>query len=289
MLAALLGLVIGIVIGGLGGGGGVLAVPVLVYLLGQTPQDATSGSLVIVGVTAVAGALARVRAGLVRWRTGLAFGVLGIPAAALGTLLNQRVPAPVLLLSFAALTVLAALAMIVDSGRPGRVPESTGPTGPAGRPPARERPGAGTATPQALPGSGVRTAPESPAGPLAGTAVKIVLGGLAVGFLTGFLGVGGGFLMIPVLVIALRMPMTLAVGTSLLIIASNSAVALATRAGVAQFDWPVLVPFTVAAVVASFGGKLVADRLSGPTLGRVFAILLLVVGVGVAIESFVAL
>ncbi len=289
MLPALLGLVIGVVIGGLGGGGGVLAIPVLVYVIGQTAQDATTGSLVVVGVTAVVGALARVRAGLVRWRTGIAFGVLGIPAAALGSLLNQRVPAPVLLLSFAALTVIAALAMIIDSGRRGAGAESADPAGPTGRNSADERAGARTRTSSARRGAGVRTTSVARAAPAVGTVVKIVLGGVAVGFLTGFLGVGGGFLIIPVLVIALRMPMTYAVGTSLLIIAINSAAALATRAGVAQFDWPVLVPFTVAAVGASFAGKLVADRCSGRTLSRAFAVLLLVVGVGVAIESLVAL
>src|SRR5580765_7961990 len=75
--AALLGLLIGLVIGGLGGGGGVLTVPALVYLLGQDVHDATTGSVLIVGVSAVVGVLARLRG--VDWRTGLAFGVVGIP------------------------------------------------------------------------------------------------------------------------------------------------------------------------------------------------------------------
>ena len=111
--AAGLGLVIGVVIGGLGGGGGILTVPVLVYLLGQSAQSATTGSLVIVGATAVAGTVARLRAHLVDGRTALVFGAVGIPSASIGTLLNRHVAEPVLLLSFAALALIASAGMLV--------------------------------------------------------------------------------------------------------------------------------------------------------------------------------
>jgi uncharacterized protein len=231
-------------------------VPALVYVLGQTAQDATTSSVVIVGVTAAVGVLARVRGGLVRWRTGLAYGAVGIPSAALGTLVNQRVAEPVLLLSFAGLTVLAAAALILDARR---APEEPVPV---------VRGGVAVAAP-----------------PVAHVARKIVLSGAVIGFLTGFLGVGGGFLMVPALVIVLRMPMTYAVGTSLLIITINSAAAFATRAGVAEFDWAVLVPFTVAAIVGSLAGKIVCQRLSSATLSRAFAVMLLFVGLFVAVES----
>ena len=114
-LAALLGLVIGAVIGGVGGGGGVLTVPVLVYVLGQSAQDATTASVVIVGIAAAVGVLARVRAGGVDWRTGAVFGVVGIPAAWLGTVLNHRVSEPILMLAFAGLTLAAAAAMLLHA------------------------------------------------------------------------------------------------------------------------------------------------------------------------------
>ncbi len=256
VVAAGLGLLIGLVIGGLGGGGGVLTVPLLVYVLGQSAQDATTGSVVIVGVTAVAGVLARGRSGSVQWRTGLMLGAAGIPAAALGTLLNQRVAEPVLLLSFAALTVLAAVALIVDGGPDPDPPAATGAVA-------------------------VRTRPST----------GVVVGcGLAIGFLTGFLGVGGGFLLVPVLVIVLRMPMVAAVGTSLLVIVINSTAAFGVRLGsAAELDWAVLVPFTVAAVLASFAGRRVAARFSGAALTRGFAVMLVVVGGFVAVESIVAL
>jgi uncharacterized protein len=283
MLAALLGLVIGVVIGGLGGGGGVLTVPALVYILGETAQDATTSSVIIVGVTAIAGVLARVQGGLITWRTGLGFGAVGIPAAALGTLLNQRVAQPVLLLSFAALTVLAAAALIMDSRSKASGRQSSDVSGDHGTDPAHS----------SVTGRGavnLDSPPEIQATPRALVTVAKTMGwGLVIGFLTGFLGVGGGFLMVPALVIVMRMPMTYAVGTSLLIIVINSAAALATRAGVAHFDWAVVLPFTIAAVLGSFAGKRIADRLSGATLSTAFAIMLLLVGGYVAVESLIAL
>lgn len=247
MLPALLGLLVGAVIGALGGGGGVLTVPVLVYLLGESAQDATTGSVLIVGVTALFGAVTRLRAGLVRWRTGLAFAGVGIPAAFAGTLLNQRAPERVLLLTFAALTVVAAAAMLVS---PGADPDEGDPRS---------------------------------AHPV-GTAVKVLVCGAAIGFLTGFLGVGGGFLVVPALVTVLGMPMRLAIGTSLLVIAVNAVAAIAARAGGPPPDWSVVVPFIVAAVAGSVVGRRVSDRLSGRTLTRAFAGMLILVGGAVALE-----
>jgi uncharacterized membrane protein YfcA len=280
ILAAVgLGLLVGIVIGGLGGGGGVLTVPVLVYLLGQSAQDAVTSSIIIVGITALAGVLARVRGGLVDWRTALAFGAVGIPAALLGTLLNQQVAEPVLLLAFAGVTLAASVAMLLE-GRGRRGADPDGETG-KGRSPSRPAAPMGAATV-------VGAAPRARHRRLA-TAAKVVACGLAVGFLTGFLGVGGGFLVVPALVIVLRMPMTLAIGTSLTIIALNSAASFVSRLGVAEPDWSLLLPFTVAAVVGTVVGKRIADRLSGATLTRGFAVLLLVVGLFVAVESVLAL
>lgn len=259
MFAAVLGLVIGVVIGGLGGGGGVLTVPVLVYLLGRTAQDATASSVLIVGVTAAVGVLARTRSGVLHWRVGLAFGAVGIPSAAVGTLLNDRVAEPVLLLSFAASTLLAAVAMLLGT--------RTAPTHPSGAP------------------DGAVAVGSRPAVRTVSTGLAIVSSGAVIGFLTGFLGVGGGFLMVPALVIILRLPMTHAVGTSLLIITVNSAAALATRAGVAAFDWDLLVPFTGAAIAGGFVGKCVSDRVASATLSRAFAVLLLLVGALVGVET----
>lgn len=270
--AAGLGIVIGLVLGALGGGGGVLVVPALVYVLGQTAQDATTSSVIIVGITAITGALARLRGGLIDWRTGLAFGVVGIPTAYLGTQLNRHVAQDVLLLAFAALTLIAAAVMLVDScGHRGQDPDP-------GDPDQTVDPGPSGGTRTLL--AGARTCSE-----IAVIAGKVLLCGLAVGFLTGFLGVGGGFLVVPALVIVLRTPVTFAVGTSLMIIALNSVTSFVSRLGVAEFDWKVIVPFTVAAIVGAVVGKRLADRLSGTVLTRAFAIMLMAVGGLVAAQS----
>lgn len=249
LLAAGLGVLIGLCLGALGGGGGVLVVPALVYALGQSAQQATTSSIIIVGLTAVTGTLARLRGGQVDWRTGLVFGVFGLPAAYLGTMANHRVSQHVLLLAFAALTVLAATAMLVNGRRPD-TPHAAG--------------------------------PERGAAALVGQAIGC---GLVIGFLTGFLGVGGGFLVVPALVIGLRMPMSRAVGTSLLIIAVNSVSALGARIGVAEFEWRVILPFTLAAVAGALAGKRISGALSGDTLTRAFAVLLALVGAAVAVQS----
>ncbi len=262
---AAVGLLIGLVVGSFGGGGGVLTVPVLVYLLGQSAQDATASSVVIVGATAVVGVLARVRARTIAWRTGLAFGAVGIPAAHLGTVLNQQTGEQVVLLAFAGVTLVAALAMLV------------------GGPESRDGP-----DPDLDPGAGHGAAgrPVLYRSALVSSAPVLVCGAV-VGFLTGFLGVGGGFLVVPALVLVLRTPMTAAIGTSLLIIIINAAAALASRTGLATLDWPVVLPFAAAAVIGTLGGKLVSDRLSSAALTRAFGVLLLLVGVFVAVENLV--
>lgn len=256
LLTAALGLLMGVVIGGLGGGGGVLTIPALVYVLGQSAHDATTGSVVIVGVTALAGVLTRLRGDSIDWPTGLAFGVVGLPTAYLGTLLNDTVSQPVLLLAFAGLTVVAAAAMLTDR---------------------RPAPDAATGTG----GTAVITRTRF--------AVRTIVCGGLVGFLTGFLGVGGGFLIVPALVMAMRLPMRVAVGTSLLIITINSAASLAVRLDTLHVDWSVIAPFSIAAIVGSYVGKLVATRLDTTRLTSAFAILLLLVGAGVGAQSLLTL
>ncbi len=268
IVLAVLGLVVGVVIGGLGGGGGVLAVPLLVHVVGQSAQDATTGSVVIVGVTAAVGVLSRLGTGSVRWRPGLALGAVSIPCAVVGTIVNRLVPQPVLLLSFAALTVGVAVAMLVGARSTSSDELS-----------ALRRPDSAS----------TRTGSADRAGTRSATAVRTLLCGVAIGFLTGFLGVGGGFLVVPALLIVLRLPPAAAVGTSLLVIALTSAAALTTRAGIAQFDWSVLVPFTLAAVLGGALGRVIADRLTGPAVSRAFAVALLGVGGFVGVESLTGL
>ncbi len=120
-------------------------------------------------------------------------------------------------------------------------------------------------------------------------AVKIITVGLAVGFLTGLFGVGGGFVIVPALVMALGYDMPVAVGTSLLIIAVNSAASLAARAGSEALHWSVIIPFTVAAIAGSLGGKGIADQVPSTTLTKAFVALLIAVAGYVAVRSGIAL
>jgi uncharacterized membrane protein YfcA len=119
----------------------------------------------------------------------------------------------------------------------------------------------------------------------AATVVKVLLAGTAVGFLTGLFGVGGGFVIVPALTLVLGLSMPEAIGTSLLVIAINSAVALATRLGGSTIDWSVAIPFTVAAIIGVLVGKRIADRLDAQRSLNWFAALLVGVAVYTAIQA----
>lgn len=259
LLASPLGFLIGVSLGALGGGGSILAVPALVYGAGQGAKAATTTSLFIVGLTAVAGMIAHLRAGRVRVGAGLVFGAVGIGGSLAGSYLNQAVDPDVLLLAFAGLMVVAAWRMWAQARRV--VPSSVG---------------AAAAT-QATTGLDVATV------------VKVAVAGTAVGFLTGFFGVGGGFVIVPALVLALRFPMLDAVGTSLLVIAFNSAFALSQRVGTTGIEWRIALPFTVAGLAGVGAGKRLADRVPAATLARWFVALLVVVGAYTAVRSTLAL
>jgi len=292
LLAVALGLFIGLSLGALGGGGSILTVPALVYAVGESAQAATTGSLVIVGITAAVAAVGHARAGRVRWGAGLAFGAAGVLASLLGTRLNTRVSPAALLVCFAVLMGVAAAAMLAKTMVPARPSELAedeqaarlrvpAHVGAGARPSADRR--AGSPRPAATGAMG-----DSRGRPTLGTALKVVTAGLIVGFLTGFLGVGGGFIIVPALVLSLRYDMPVAIGTSLLVISLNSGVALLARGGHETFHWGVIVPFTLAAIAGSTGGKRVADKVSGTSLTRAFAVLLLAVAAYVLLKALFA-
>ena len=293
IVPAAIGLVIGLVLGALGGGGGVLTVPALVYLLAEPAHAASAASLVIVGIAALAGLPAHARSGNVRWGAGLLFGAVGTVAAAGGTLLARHLDGDVLLLVFAAVILVSATLMFRDARRS----KSSAPTqhtavddelssdmgSGAGSSSSTRSATAVLARPDTTPTA--TTAPRS----RAALVVLVVLGGTAVGLLTGLFGVGGGFLAVPVLLLVMRWSMPAAVGTSLLVIVINSGAALVLRSSVETFDWAVIVPVTVAAVVGVVLGKLVTDRVSGPRLSSIFAVMLVLLAVYTGIRSGFAL
>ena len=285
------GLLIGLTLGALGGGGSILTVPVLVYLLHQSPHAATAGSLLIVGITAAVGMIAHQRAGRVRLAPGIAFGVLGVAGAYAGTRLSASIRPGLLLSLFAGLMLVAAAAMLRRRrGAAGQqVPATGSPPAPAeaavpddlGAFPMRG--GTVTATldkPTATLQAPARSAAWQRPGGIAAARqrLKIVAAATGVGLLTGFFGVGGGFVIVPALVLTLGFEMPAAVGTSLLVIAINSAAALAVRlGGHVSLDWPLLGVFTVTALAGVLAGNRVASRVDASRLTTAFTVLLIAV------------
>ncbi|MGE0728116.1 MAG: sulfite exporter TauE/SafE family protein [Acidimicrobiia bacterium] len=275
LLASPLGFLIGLSLGALGGGGSILAVPALVYGAGQGAKAATSTSLLIVGISSVFGMLSHWRAGRVRVGAGLVFGVVGIGGSLVGSALNRSVDPDVLLLAFSGLMMVAAWRMWVGSRKPAPAVGGTG--GAAG----------GTAAGAGSVGAAVDTRQGLRID--AATVVKVVIAGTIVGLLTGFFGVGGGFVIVPALVLALRYPMPEAVGTSLLIIAVNSAFAFSQRVATTGVDWGTAVPFLVAAMIGVLSGTELAKRVDAKRLSKSFVWLLVAVAVYTAIRSVMAL
>jgi uncharacterized protein len=233
-LAALIGLTLGL----LGGGGSILTVPVLVYVLGVAAKPAIAMSLPVVGVTSLAGAALHWRRGNVRVPTALAFGLLAMAGAFAGARLSA-------LLSGAAQLALLAVVMLAAAGAMLR-----GPRHPRG--------------------DAERAGPPRPA-----LLLPVALG---VGVLTGLVGIGGGFLVVPALVLLARVPMRQAVGTSLLVIAMNAASGFAGHLGAVDLDWGFVARFTAAAVAGALVGSALAERVPQGALKRAFAVFLLAVG-----------
>lgn len=245
LLALLFGATVGAVLGLLGGGGSVLAVPLLTYGLGVEPRAAVATSLVVVGVAALSGVAVHAHAGTVRLRVALWFGAAGALGSLAGSQLARLLRPEVQLLLFAATMLAAATFML------------------------RRRAPAG--------GEGDHEADAAPAPARGGLAALVA--GLGAGVLTGVVGVGGGFVVVPALALLVGLPMHSAVGTSLLVIALNSAGGFAGYASYVALDARVVVPFAVTASAAAVGGGLLARRLPAAGLRRAFAWGLVVVAI----------
>jgi uncharacterized membrane protein YfcA len=271
LVAVAAGALIGLSLGALGGGGSILAVPVLVYALGQSPAEATTGSLVVVGVTSLVGAVTAHRAGNVLLGRGLGFGLVATGGAVVGARASTAVPEPVLLACFAVLMLVVGTLLAVRQWR-GRRPSADS----AHRARPRIDDPIITFSPT--------FACQCP------RALKVLVTATAVGLLTGFLGVGGGFLVVPALLLALALPMEYAAGTSLVVITVTSLTALVARAGsgVAP-DWWLVAALTVAASAAAVVGARVAARADTRRLSAAFTALVLAVAAYTAVLALPAL
>ena len=270
LVAVVAGALIGLSLGALGGGGSILAVPVLVYALGQSPAQATTGSLVVVAVTSLLGAVTAYRAGNVLLGRGVAFGLVAVGGAVAGARASAFVPEPVLLASFSVLMLVVGAIMVLRLVRGRR-------SGTADRP-ARAR------LDDPIISFSPTFACQCP------RALKVLVTATVVGLLTGFLGVGGGFLVVPALVLALALPMEYAAGTSLVVITITSAAALAVRAGSGtQPDWGLVLLLTTASAAGGVLGARVAARTETRRLAAAFSALVVALAVATAFQALPAL
>jgi uncharacterized protein len=239
LLAILFGTLIGLLLGLVGGGGSILTVPILVYVIGQDVHAATATSLVIVGLTALSGAVPHARAGRVALPTAVAFGAAGVIGAFAGAWLNARVEGPLILFLFGVLMLVVAARMAFG---------------------------------RTLHGSEIQQALKRE------LHLPVLVAGLIVGTMTGFFGVGGGFLIVPALVLALGFPMRLAVGTSLVVIAINSGAGVLAHLGTGGFNLSVALLFVIGGFAGGLLGGHFADRIDEGKLSRGFAALVALVG-----------
>jgi uncharacterized membrane protein YfcA len=238
----------GILFGVFGAGGSILLVPILVYVLHFSVKPALATSLLILVVTGGAATLAHARSRHVSWWIGLRWAALGIVAAYAGGRVAELIPERVLLLMFATVAVVAAVAMF-----------------------------------QPRLANGHDVDPRSiPMG-------KVVAVGGALGFLTGMLGVGGGFLLVPALVLLCGVGLRVAVGTSLLIITVNSLGGFLGFASHESFPWGVTAPIAACAATGSLVGERVGKRLPTQRLRPAFAVFLLIVGAAIVVQNLLAM
>ena len=263
IIAVALGLLVGLSLGALGGGGSTLAVPILVFVAGLQAQDATTASLLVVGVASAFGVVSHFRNGNVRLRAGIAFGAAGIFGSRIGLLVNRSLDENALLLAFSALIVFVAVRMYrsIDKSEPPseQVAEHR-----------QIADDAGVATKERVSVKPRLDLSASAIAKLAGAATTVWL-------LTGLFGVGGGFAAVPALTLLLKFPAKQAIGTSLVVIVINASIALAMRSGDLGFDWAVVGPFLVTVTVGVVVGTRISKGIDADRLTRAFALMLGVV------------
>jgi len=236
VLAAVLSLCIGVALGVLGGGGSILTLPLLIYVLGVDARHSIPMALVVVGITALAGFLAHARAGRVQWRAGAAFGSAGLAGAWLGGAGARFVPAEILL-GASGLLMLAAGGAMLRGTRGDRM---------------------GNPLPISLP--------------------RMLAAGASIGAVSGLVGAGGGFLLVPALHLFAGLAMPVAVGTSLLVITLQSFAGLLGHAAHTALDWPLAFVLSAAAATGSLLGVRLGRHIAASSLRRQFAWFVLAMG-----------
>lgn len=244
IIGLILSAAIGLSLGLIGGGGSILTVPILVYLLGVGPHEAVSMSLAVVGATSIFGSCLHWRRGNVDFSTGSLFGVSGVIGAMLGSPVTKMVSPDALLFIFGLLMLVVAVTML----RRRKVAIDD---------------------------------PPHPPHPIQG-----ILAGLGVGILTGFLGVGGGFLIVPALVFFGGLSMKKAIGTSLFVIFLNCVAGLVGHLSESSFDWGLTAIVMTLAVSGAILGTLLSTRIAANRLQSMFAVLVLGVATFLVVKNY---
>jgi len=252
ILATASGGLVGLVLGLIGGGGSVLAVPLLVYVVGvKSPHIAIGTSAVAVALSALVNLVGHARVGNVKWRCALVFAAAGVVGAALGSTFGKAFDGQKLLSLFGALMIVVAVLMFLKGGEDGdidvRLTRITAP----------------------------RLAP------------LLLAYGVGVGLLSGFFGIGGGFLVVPGIIAATGMPLIYAIGSSLVSVTAFGLTTAGNYALSGLVDWTLVAFFIAGGIAGGFAGRLAAQRLSSEkqALSRIFSAIVAAVGVYVVWQN----
>lgn len=259
MIGYIAAALIGISLGLIGGGGSILTMPVLVYLFNVPPVLATSYSLFIVGSTSLLGTLINLRNGQINVRTALLFGlasvltvflirkfVISLIPVHILSVGGFELTTPVLTMLLFAVLMISAAASMIRQRRPRSASSDNG---------------------------------------VQNKIPKLLLYGVGIGTVTGFLGAGGGFLLIPVLVLLLRLPMKTAIGTSLMIIAINSLIGFTGDLNNFKMDWKLLLTISAIAASGMLVGSLLSLKISGEKLKKAFGWFVFIMGTYIIIKE----
>jgi uncharacterized membrane protein YfcA len=255
ILTLTLSVLIGLLLGLLGGGGSILTVPMLVYVLHVEPKTAIVTSFVVVGISSLMAIIQHALKHHVCWKSGLFFGVSGMAGAFGGGRLTAYFSGEVLMALFGLVTLLTGIAMLrAHAAEP-----------------------AGSSAEEHL-----------PLCPAEVPYLRVLFDGFFVGGLTGLVGVGGGFLIVPALALLVRLPMPAAVGTSLLVVAMNAAAGLGGYSSHVPIDLPLTVIVAAGTIAGSVVGAWLSLRIGAAMLRRAFGLLVVSVAVYVLYQSLTA-
>lgn len=267
--SAILGGVVGLILALTGAGGAILAVPLLLFVLHLGVAEAGPIALLAVGVSAAVGAAIGLRAGIVRYRAAALMAAAGVVFSPLGLWLAHKLPSGPLTLIFAAVLAYVSVRMYRQA------------TAPAGQ----------WAPQPAFSGPPQPCQLDTQSGRFVWTAActrALAASGVGAGFLSGLLGVGGGFVIVPALRRATNAPMHAIVATSLAVITLVSTSGVVSTAIAGRMNWPVAIPFAGGAIAGMLGGRLVSKRISGPRLQQGFAVIAGLVALGMVAKALLA-